>query len=81
MPAETTETLDIRTQHAIILELLSRSDALSTSELYRAIQADSAQIDSAVQSLANAGVLLVESDLLRPTTALKRIDDLGMISV
>ncbi len=81
MPAETTEELDVRTQHAVVLELLSRSHALGISELYSAIQLDSSQIDSAVQSLADAGVLLVERDQLQATAALRRIDALGMISV
>jgi predicted transcriptional regulator len=81
MPAETIEELDVRTQHAVVLELLSRSHAISTSKLYSAIQAETTQIDDAVRSLADAGVLLVERDQLWATAALRRIDALGMIAV
>jgi hypothetical protein len=82
MPAKTTDVLDTRTECAIVLELLNRSSAISVSALYRAIESQSSpMIETAVQSLAEVGLLVVEDDRVSATAALQRIDALGMISV
>jgi predicted transcriptional regulator len=81
MPAKTTDVLDTKTECAIVLELLNRSAAISVSALYRAVESHTSQIDTAVRSLAEVGLLVIEDDRLRATAALHRIDALGMIAV
>lgn len=82
MPRENTDELQARAQSAVVIELLGRTEALTRSELYRAItNTDDSTIDKAVLSLASVGVLRVERNGLWASDALNRLDDIGLIAV
>lgn len=70
-------------EYAVVVELLDRPRASSPLELYAALKDDAApsDIDRAVLSLAEAGVIDDTDGGLRASTALQRLDALGFIAV
>jgi len=81
MQTKTTDVLDTKTECAIILELLNRPNAISVTALYRAVDYESAQIETALRSLEEVGLLIIDDERIRASAALQRVDALGMISV
>jgi predicted transcriptional regulator len=81
MPAKTPSVLDTKTECAIILELLNRPNAISITALHHAVDSESTQVEGAVRSLAEVGLLVMQDERVRASAALERIDALGMISV
>jgi hypothetical protein len=79
-------TLDDPTvaERAVVVQLLGRAHAAPPAELYAAIRdgATPTDIDRAVLSLTEAGVIHQDAHgSLHTTTALQRLDALGLICV
>jgi DNA-binding MarR family transcriptional regulator len=73
-------TSDIETERLVVLAVVEGEDGCSRG----ALLADLADIDpdlveQAIASLERAGLLEVTRTRLRPTAALRRLDDLGFI--
>jgi hypothetical protein len=49
--------------------------------MYRALRRTQAEVDAAIESLDHAGVVAVKGARVHPSSALKRLDALGLIGV
>ena len=58
-----------------------RSDGCSISELHAEIGFEWEDITEAVDSLKDAGVVVLDGEQVRPSRATKHIDALGMICI
>ncbi len=70
-------------EELIVLQVLrgDRPDGCSISELHAEIGFDREDITEAVDSLKDAGVVVLDGEQLRPSQAAIRIDALGMICI
>ena len=81
MPGNPTEG---KAEYGVVLELADRySNGCSRVELHRALSTDfsPAQVDSAIASLVEAGVVRATPKKVYGSAALQRIDELGLIHV
>jgi hypothetical protein len=73
---------DNAVQAAVVLQLLGRVGAYPRADLSAALQAYAEEnITAALDSLAAAGVVQLDGDGVRASDALKRLDELGLITV
>ncbi|HEY4917603.1 MAG TPA: hypothetical protein VIH92_11860 [Solirubrobacteraceae bacterium] len=49
--------------------------------MYRVLRRAPAEVDAAIEGLEHAGVVAVKGARIYPSSALKRLDDLGLIGV
>jgi hypothetical protein len=72
-----------RLQRAIVFELLSDGEqaGCSRAELSAALGADPIELDAALLGLHAAGVLELDAEQARPSTATRRLDELELISI
>ena len=72
-----------RLERAIVLELLSESEraGCSRAELGAALGADPIELEAALVGLHAAGVLELDAEQARPSTATRRLDELELISI
>jgi len=70
-------------ERAVVVQLLGRARAVTPAALYAAIRtATPAAIDAAVSSLAEAGVIHCSArGSLSTTPAVRRLDELGLVSL
>lgn len=81
MPGDPTEA---KAEYGVVLELADRySNGRSRTELHAALSADftAAQVDAAIASLTDAGVIRATPKKVYGSAALQRIDELGLIHV
>jgi hypothetical protein len=75
---------DPRLERAIVFALLDDDDARrgwSRAELSEDLGADRRQLHEALESLLGAGVICATEELLRPSAAVRRLDELKLISI
>jgi hypothetical protein len=73
---------DNAVQAAVVLQLLGRVGAYPRADLSAALKAHAEErITVALDSLAAAGVVQLDGAGVRATEALKRLDELGLITV
>jgi hypothetical protein len=78
------DPIEAKAEYAVVLELAERySSGRPRAELDAALRAKFApeQVDAAVASLADAGVLRATPKKVYGSAALQRIDELGLIHV
>jgi DNA-binding IclR family transcriptional regulator len=70
-------------EELIVLQVLrdDRPDGCSISELHAEIGFEQEDITEAVDSLKDAGVVVLDGEQVRPSRAAMRIDALGMICI
>ncbi len=75
-------TDDSAVQVAVVLQLLGRSAAYPRTDLLAALApADRKQVNAALASLAEVGVVELDSRGVRATEAVRRLDELGLIPI
>jgi hypothetical protein len=75
---------DPRLERAIVFALLDDDDARrrwSRTELSEDLGTDQRQLHDALESLLGAGVICTTEELLWPSAAVRRLDDLKLISI
>jgi hypothetical protein len=78
MPGQDTDAIET----AVIMDVLGRDRGVSLIELHARIEAREVEIDAAVDRLSSDGVLRRDADgSLHGSTALRRLDRLGLIGV
>lgn len=69
-------------EYLIVLEVVSRPRGRDRERMRRALRDHPAEaIDAAVQALQEAGVVTATEHTIKPTLALQRLDQLGLIAV
>jgi len=73
---------DNAVQAAVVLQLLGRVGAYPRADLSAALKAHAEErITAALDSLAAAGVVRLDGDGVRASSALQRLDELSLINV
>lgn len=73
---------DIAVQATVVLQLLGRAGAYPRAELFAALRDVTAdRVTAALDSLAAAGVVQLDSGAVRATEAVHRLDLLGLIAL
>jgi hypothetical protein len=78
------DPIEAKAEYGVVLELADRySSGRSRTELHEALSADfsPAQVDAAIASLVDAGVVRATPKKVYGSAALQRIDELGLIHV
>jgi hypothetical protein len=70
-----------RTEYLVVLQVVGRTRGRERARMYRALRRTPAEVDAAIESLEHAGVVAVKGARIHPSSALKRLDDLGLIGV
>jgi biotin operon repressor len=70
-------------EELVVLQVLrdDRTDGCSITELHKEIGFEREDITEAVDSLKDAGVVVLDGEQVRASRAAKRIDALGMICI
>jgi DNA-binding IclR family transcriptional regulator len=78
-----TSRVDEIFERAIVLELLDDTGGQghSCAELAAVVGASEAEVERAVERLREAGILHRDGETVRASSAVLRLDDLGMISI
>jgi hypothetical protein len=69
-------------EYLVVLEVLSHARGRDRERMYRALRTHSAaEIDAAIASLEQAGVVLARGTRIHPTSALSRLENLNLIGI
>jgi hypothetical protein len=70
------------TEYLVVLEVVGRGSGRERKRMYRALRERTpAEVDAAITSLEQAGVVAVKGARVHASTALKRLNDLNLIGV
>lgn len=69
------------TEYLVVLEIVGRVRGRERERMYRALRRPPADVDAAVASLEQAGIVAVKGARIHASSALKRLDQLGLIGV
>jgi hypothetical protein len=70
------------TEYLVVLAVVGRSHGRDRERMYRALQArTSAEVDAAIESLDQAGVVAIKGTRVHASPALTRLNDLNLIGV
>ena len=69
------------TEYLVVLEVVGRVRGRERERMYRALRLTPAEVDAAITSLEQAGVIAVKGARVHGSPALKRLNDLGLIGV
>ncbi|HEY4810980.1 MAG TPA: hypothetical protein VIH71_07990 [Solirubrobacteraceae bacterium] len=69
------------TEYLVVLEVVGRVRGRELERMYRALRLTPAEVDAAITSLEQAGVIAVKGARVHGSPALKRLNDLGLIGV
>jgi hypothetical protein len=69
------------TEYLVVLEVVGRVRGRERQRMYGALRRTPAEIDAAITSLEQAGVVAVKGARVHASAALKRLDDLSLIGV
>ncbi len=70
-------------ERAVVVQLLDRAHPISAAQLYALVRVGStpADIDTALISLGEVGVIRHDADGYRVTSAVERIDQIGLLDL
>lgn len=69
-------------EYLIVLEVVSRPRGRDRDRMHRQLRDHTPEaIDEAVEALQHAGVVTATQRTIRPSAALRRLDELGLIAV
>lgn len=75
-------TDDSAVQAAVVLQLLGRAGAYPRADLFAALEGIAPErVTDALSSLVSAGVVQLDTGGVRATTAVQRLDELGLIAI
>jgi hypothetical protein len=69
------------TEYLVVLEVVGRVRGRERERMYRALRRTPAEIDAAIASLEQAGVVAVKGARILAAPSLKRLDELSLIGV
>jgi hypothetical protein len=69
------------TEHLVVLQVVGRLRGRERERMYRALRRTPAEVDAAITSLEQAGVVAVKGARVHAAPALKRLDELSLIGV
>jgi len=69
------------TEYLVVLAVVRRVRGHERERMYRALRRQPAEVDTAITSLEQAGVVAVKGARVHASPALKRLNDLGLIGV
>jgi hypothetical protein len=70
-----------RTEYLVVLQVAGRVRGRERERMYRALRRTPAEVDAAIESLEQAGLVAVKGARVHASPALKRLDDLGLIGI
>jgi hypothetical protein len=70
-----------RTEYLVVLQVMGRVHGRERERMYRALRRTPAEVDAAIASLEQAGLVAVKGARVHPSPALERLDDLGLIGI
>ena len=70
-----------RTEYLVVLQVVGRTRGRERERMYRVLRRAPAEVDAAIEGLEHAGVVAVKGARIYPSSALKRLDDLGLIGI
>ncbi len=70
-----------RAEYLVVLQVVGRVRGREHERMYRALRRSPAEVDAAIESLEQAGVVAVKGARVHPSPTLKRLDELGLIGV
>jgi hypothetical protein len=70
-----------RTEYLVVLEVVGRGRGRERERMYRALRRTAADVDAAIASLEQAGVVAVKGARIHASPALERLNDLNLIGV
>jgi hypothetical protein len=68
-------------EYLVVLEVVGRVRGRERQRMYQALRRPRAEVDTAIEGLEQAGVLAVKGARVYATPALRRLDELNLISV
>jgi hypothetical protein len=69
------------TEYLVVLEVVGRVRGRERKRMYRALRRPPAEVDAAIKSLEQAGVVAVRGASVHASPALKLLNDLNLIAV
>jgi hypothetical protein len=69
------------TDYLVVLNVVGRTRGRERERIYRALGRPADEVDAAITSLEQAGVVVVKGKRIYATPALKLLDDLDLIGV
>ena len=69
------------TEHLVVVQVVGRVRGRERERMYRALRRAPAEVDAAITSLEQAGVVAVKGARIHASPALKRLDELSLIGV
>jgi hypothetical protein len=70
-----------RTEYLVVLQVVGRTRGRERERMYRALRRTPAEVDAAIKSLEDAGIVAVKGARVHASSALKRLDDLGLVGI
>jgi hypothetical protein len=71
-----------KAEYLVILEVLSHARGRDRERMYHALRTQTREeVDAAIVSLVEAGVVIVKGARVHPTPALKRLEELNLIGI
>ncbi len=69
------------TEHLVVVQVVGRVRGRERARMYVALRRTPAEVDAAITSLEQAGVVAVKGARIHASPALKRLDELNLIGV
>jgi len=69
------------TEHLVVLQVVGRGRGRERERIYRALRRTPTEVDAAITSLEQAGVVAVKGARVHAAPALTRLDELSLIGV
>jgi hypothetical protein len=69
------------TEYLVVLEVVGRVRGRERERMYRALRRTPAEVDAAIASLEQAGVVAIKGARILAAPALQRLDSLNLIGV
>jgi hypothetical protein len=70
-----------RTEYLVVVEVVGRVHGRERARMYRSLRRAPAEVDAAITSLQQAGVVAVKGARVHASPALALLDELNMIAV